>query len=96
MEWNVGNPLYIFDTNLGYGATSIDRTGSDSAVVGVGTTFLDNIYIIQVIQTPDQLVLLLLLLQVIQLELQLQWVQRRLVSSLGVNYQELDRPLQYQ
>ena len=41
-----GNPLYIFDTNLGYGATSIDRTGSDSAVVGVGTTFLDNIYII--------------------------------------------------
>ena len=42
----VGNPLYIFDTNLGYGATSIDRTGSDSAVVGIGTTFLDNIYII--------------------------------------------------
>ena len=41
-----GNPLYIFDTNLGYGATSIDRTGSDSAVVGIGTTFLDNIYII--------------------------------------------------
>ena len=41
-----GNPLYIFDTNLGFGATSIDRTGNDSAVVGVGTTFLDNIYII--------------------------------------------------
>ena len=48
---DVGNPVYIFDTNLGHGGTSIDNTGSDAAVVGVGTTFLDNVYTIQHIQT---------------------------------------------
>ena len=48
---DVGNPVYIFDTNLGLGGTSIDNTGSDAAVVGVGTTFLDNVYTIQHIQT---------------------------------------------
>ena len=48
---DVGNPIYIFETNVGHGGTSIDNTGSDSAVVGVGTTFLDNIYIIQHVET---------------------------------------------
>jgi hypothetical protein len=39
-----GYPLYIFNTSVGSGVTSID--GSNSAVVGIGTTFLDNIYYI--------------------------------------------------
>ena len=37
-----GYPIYIFDTNIGSGVTSIDN--SDSEVVGIGTTFFDNIY----------------------------------------------------
>ena len=40
----VGYPIYIFDTRVGNGVTSID--GSNTAVVGVGSTFLDNIYYI--------------------------------------------------
>ena len=40
----VGYPIYIFDTRVGKGVTSID--GSNTAVVGVGSTFLDNIYYI--------------------------------------------------
>ena len=39
-----GNPVYIYETEIGDGITSID--GSDSEVVGIGTTFVDNIYII--------------------------------------------------
>jgi hypothetical protein len=39
---SVGYPIYIFDTRVGRGVTSIDT--SNSAVVGIGTTFADNIY----------------------------------------------------
>jgi hypothetical protein len=39
-----GYPIYIFDTKIGNGVTSIDN--SDSEVVGIGSTFLDNIYYI--------------------------------------------------
>jgi hypothetical protein len=39
-----GYPIYIFDTRIGNGVTSID--GSNTAVVGIGSTFLDNIYYI--------------------------------------------------
>jgi len=39
-----GYPIYIFDTRVGRGVTSIDN--SDSSVVGIGSTFLDNIYYI--------------------------------------------------
>jgi len=39
-----GYPIYIYNTRIGNGVTSIDD--SDSAVVGIGTTFLDNIYYI--------------------------------------------------
>ena len=38
----VGQPIYIFNTKVGNGVTSI--LTSNSAVVGVGTTFLDNVY----------------------------------------------------
>ena len=40
-----GNPIFIYDTEVGTGVTSIN--GSDSEVVGIGTTCLDNIYVIQ-------------------------------------------------
>jgi hypothetical protein len=38
----VGYPIYIFDTRVGNGVTSIDN--SNSSIVGIGTTFIDNIY----------------------------------------------------
>tara|TARA_B100001287_G_scaffold257557_2_gene243298 strand:+ start:3396 stop:17606 length:14211 start_codon:yes stop_codon:yes gene_type:complete len=38
----VGYPILISDTTVGVGVTSIDD--SDNAVVGIGTTFVDNIY----------------------------------------------------
>jgi hypothetical protein len=41
---STGYPIYIFDTRVGKGVTSIDN--SNSAVVGIGTTFADNIYYI--------------------------------------------------
>ena len=40
----IGYPIYIFDTRIGSGLTSINN--SNSSIVGIGTTFLDNIYII--------------------------------------------------
>ena len=39
---SIGYPIYIHDTNVGNGVTSINS--SDSEVVGIGTTCLDNIY----------------------------------------------------
>jgi hypothetical protein len=41
---STGNPIYIFNTRVGRGVTSI--LSSNSSIVGVGTTFLDNIYIV--------------------------------------------------
>ena len=46
---NVGYPIYISDTNIGTGVTSIND--SDAAVVGIGSTFLDNVYYIHGLQT---------------------------------------------
>jgi hypothetical protein len=40
----VGYPIYIFNSKVGNGVTSI--IDKDSSIVGVGTTFLDNIYYI--------------------------------------------------
>ena len=41
----VGYPIYIYDTSVGNGVTSI--ANNDLSVVGVGTTFVDNVYFIQ-------------------------------------------------
>jgi hypothetical protein len=41
---SVGYPIYIFNTSVGNGVTSIINT--NSSIVGVGTSFLDNIYYI--------------------------------------------------
>ena len=43
---STGYPIYINETNVGNGVTSIDTTGSNSNTVGIGTTCLDNIYYI--------------------------------------------------
>ena len=42
----VGKPIYIFDTQVGSGVTSISNSGNDSHVIGIGTTFVDNIYVV--------------------------------------------------
>ena len=41
-----GYPIYINETNVGNGVTAIDISGSDSNVIGIGTTCLDSIYYI--------------------------------------------------
>ena len=44
---NVGYPIYIDNTSIGTGATSV--FDSDAAVIGIGQTFLDNVYNISAI-----------------------------------------------
>ena len=41
-----GYPIFITDTIVGRGVTSINNA-QDNAVVGVGTTFVDNVYIVR-------------------------------------------------
>jgi len=48
-----GYPIYIYDTSVGNGVTSIDS--SDSSIVGIGTSFLDNIYYIHAISNQDNI-----------------------------------------
>ncbi|MHA2100123.1 MAG: hypothetical protein ACW99A_15720, partial [Candidatus Kariarchaeaceae archaeon] len=48
-ELQIGYPIYIYDTRIGSGVTSIDD--SDSTIVGIGTTFLDNIYYVSSISS---------------------------------------------
>jgi len=43
----VGKPIYIFDTRIGTGVTSISNSGSDTDVVGIGESFIDNVYIVE-------------------------------------------------
>ena len=46
----VGYPIFIYDTSVGSGVTSIDD--GDSNTVGIGTTFADNIYIVNALSYP--------------------------------------------
>ena len=41
LNLSVGYPIYIYNTSVGSGVTSVDNSSNP---VGVGTTFLDNIY----------------------------------------------------
>jgi len=43
-DLDIGYPIFVKDTIIGSGVTSVDS--SNVAVVGIGTTFLDNIYYI--------------------------------------------------
>tara|TARA_B100000963_G_scaffold352850_1_gene366655 strand:+ start:2828 stop:15466 length:12639 start_codon:yes stop_codon:yes gene_type:complete len=45
----IGDPLFIYDTTVGNGVTSTDVTNTN--VVGIGTTFVDNVYIVAGITT---------------------------------------------
>ena len=45
-----GYPVYIKDTNVGNGLTSVNQ--DDDNVVGIGTTFLDNVYIVNSVTPP--------------------------------------------
>ena len=44
---SVGTPIYIFDTRVGSGVTSISNSGVDNDVVGIGRSFIDNIYVVE-------------------------------------------------
>ena len=46
----VGYPIYIYDTTVGSGVTSL-WNNNNSNVVGIGTTFLDNVYRIKEISS---------------------------------------------
>jgi hypothetical protein len=46
---NVGYPIFVYDTGVGNGIISIDN--DDLSVVGVGTTYVDNIYYIHSISS---------------------------------------------
>jgi hypothetical protein len=50
-DLQVGYPIYIFDTLVGNGVTSI--ISSDSEVVGVGTTYIDNVYNVTALDTAS-------------------------------------------
>lgn len=55
-DLNVDYPVYIFNTNVGTGVTSIDY--QDTSIVAIGTQFLDNVYYVHSIvkNGPDAVV----------------------------------------
>jgi hypothetical protein len=40
-------PIYISDTSVGHGVTSLNESGADADVVAIGRTFVDNVYMIK-------------------------------------------------
>jgi len=48
-DLEVGYPIFVKNTHVGSGVISVDS--GDSAVVGIGTTFLDNIYYVHQLST---------------------------------------------
>jgi hypothetical protein len=53
-QLQVGYPIYIFDTLVGSGVTSINS--SDSEVVGIGTEYVDNIYYVESLNTTSGII----------------------------------------
>ena len=47
-----GYPVFITDTKVGHGVTSVN--GHNNSIVSVGTTFLDNIYIVNSITSSGE------------------------------------------
>jgi hypothetical protein len=52
---NVGYPIYIFDTAIGYGLTSIVNA-NDNEQFFVGREYLNNIYIVHSIPQPNEII----------------------------------------
>ena len=50
-DLQTGYPILIKNTSVGNGVTSIN--GSDNSIVGIGTSFLDNVYIINALHTTS-------------------------------------------
>jgi hypothetical protein len=48
-DLSVGDPIYIFDTQVGTGLTTIDN--NETQIVGISTTHLDNIYYVHGLNT---------------------------------------------
>ena len=40
-------PIYIYNTPVGHGVTSLNESGADADVVAIGRTFVDNVYMIK-------------------------------------------------
>ena len=45
----IGDPLFVYNTTVGNGVTSTD--GTNTNIVGIGTTFVDNVYVVAGITT---------------------------------------------
>lgn len=50
-DLQIGYPIYVSDTAVGNGITSIDF--DDMSLVGIGTNFVDNIYYVHAISSPS-------------------------------------------
>jgi hypothetical protein len=53
-DLQVGYPIYIFNTSVGSGVTSINS--SDSEVIGIGTTYVDNVYYVEALNTSTGII----------------------------------------
>ena len=53
-DLQVGYPIYIFDTTVGNGVTSINS--SDTETIGIGTNYLNNVYIVDQIDASSGIV----------------------------------------
>lgn len=53
-DLSVGYPIYIFDTRVGTGLTTIDK--NENQKVGISTSFLDNIYYVHGIDTNSGII----------------------------------------
>ena len=51
VDLRVGYPILIKDTKVGNGCTSVNPVNAN--VVGIGTTFVDNVYIVNSVGTPN-------------------------------------------
>ena len=46
-------PIYISDTSVGHGITSLNESGADDDVVAIGKTFVDNVYMVKEITSTS-------------------------------------------
>ena len=53
-DLSVGYPIYIFDTRVGTGLTTINQ--NENQTIGISTTFLDNIYYVHGIDTATGII----------------------------------------